>query len=373
MPRNTLRPIRVLLPHRLFGNIYVRELGRAYQAEGAEVVYGPENLFESRLPADIFHLHWPEDLYRGYGDAPPREQLDTLTDLLDAHRDAGGRIAWTIHNLVPHEHADNAVDLAAYQAFAERADLIVHHCERSRELLSDSYRLPDRQQSLVSPHGHYGAYPDDTDRKTARERLGIDSNAVVFVHFGNLRGYKGIDGVFEAFDALRLKNKFLVVAGQYTRGPGIRGRLYNLRLTAMERFGRNRLLRLGAIAQNEIQWYLNAADALVLGHRRGLNSGVAVLGMTFGKLVIGPDIGCVGSVLRQGHNIVYPAGDYAALTRAMATVPDLDLQQVADANRDAAARWDWRNTARDVLNRLGRSTAAGHADATLNPHFEGSA
>jgi glycosyltransferase involved in cell wall biosynthesis len=65
--------------------------------------------------------------------------------------------------------------------------------------------------------------------------------------------------------------------------------------------------------------------------------------------VIGPDIGCIGSVLRQGENLVYPANDVSALARAMERVPSMNLAQVETANTKAAAAWDWLTIARAIL------------------------
>ena len=239
--------------------------------------------------------------------------------------------------------------MRAYRGVIERADLIVHHCKRSATELAERHPVPASTPYIVHPHGHYQTYPDTTNRTDARRKLGIADDAVVFLHFGALRGYKGVDGVLSAFEKADVPHKYLLIAGQYSRAPGWRGRVDNLRMTAIEQVSRNKAAYLQSVPQQDIQDLMYASDAMVLGHRRGLNSGVAVLGMTFGKLVIGPDIGCIGCVLAEGRNFVYPAGDIQALALAMGAVPDLDLDAIDSYNRRVAASWRWEDTAAGVL------------------------
>ena len=61
--RTDSEKFKVLIPHRLGANIYVQQLGRAYQELGCSVVYGAENFVESNLEFDIIHLNWPEEIY----------------------------------------------------------------------------------------------------------------------------------------------------------------------------------------------------------------------------------------------------------------------------------------------------------------------
>ncbi len=346
--RTNARPL-FLLPHRLLGNIYVRQLGRAYQDLGVGVVYAPENLFESAAKFDVIHLHWPEEQYRSYGSGLTEAKAASFLAKLDEQKRKGARLIWSVHNIAPHEYVDSGIDRMVYQEVIQRSDLIVHHCPASIDLLAAEYRVPSSVPALVVPLGNYEGYPDDISRRDARERLAIPQDAIAYLHFGMIRGYKGMGTLIQAFRLARVKGKKLIVAGHYTGEGGLKGKLQTLKLMLVDWFDRDTRLHLKTIDDQDIQLYLRAADAVVLSHSRGLNSGVAVLGMTFGKLVIGPDIGCIGSVLRQGENLVYPANDVSALVRAMERVPSMNLAHVETANTKAAAAWDWPLIARTIL------------------------
>jgi beta-1,4-mannosyltransferase len=146
-----------------------------------------------------------------------------------------------------------------------------------------------------------------------------------------------------------------LVAGLYSPPTGPGSWRDRLQLAYRKRADRRLLVHGYTIESARIQDYANAADCLVLSHTSGLNSGVAVLGMTFGKPLIGPDLGCLGWVLRAGDNCIYPTGDVAALTAAMQgmfAAPDR-LQAMGERNRQAAQEWRWERIAAGVLQRLG--------------------
>lgn len=344
----------VLLPHQANGNIYIRELGRAYAALGWTPIYGPENLLEGNIRPDLLHMHWPEEFYRWRGEGSTAARAEHFLARLEELKRAGVPMVWTVHNLTPHDIADAEVDARVYRAVIEAADAIHHHCGCSIEALAGRYAVPAGKPQFVQAHGHYFSYPNTIGRDEARRELGIPADARVFLQFGQIRGYKGLNLLLAAFDRLQLDRKFLLVAGLYTppTGPGaLRDRL---RLAWRKRTARDFLLHGRPIDSDRIQVYMNAADCVVLSHTAGLNSGVAVLGMSFGRIVVGPRLGCIGETLGGEHNVSYPAGDVDALCEAMRTAmarPD----PAADgaANRRACEAWQWTSIASAALSHAG--------------------
>lgn len=339
----------VLLPHALEGNIYVRELGSAYRAAGCQVIYGADNLFEQTVQADVLHLHWPEAFYRWTGHGPLERRAARFIASIDAYKDSGAKIVWTIHNLTPHEHPDNKFDRKIYQQVLDRTDLLLHHCPQSQAALAVLYKIPSDIGQLVAPHGHYLSYPHGMTREKARAQLGIQDDAYVFLQFGMLRGYKGLGTLFDAWRKIRTPNKHLLIAGKYHPATGRyawREKLHMFRARHTSGIS----MHLNSIPQDEIQVFLAAADCMVLTHSRGLNSGVAVLGMTFGKVVVGPRLGCIEWVLDSGANIAYEPGNLNALVDAMERAPGLDAASSGATNRAVAASWQWDDMARAVLD-----------------------
>jgi glycosyltransferase involved in cell wall biosynthesis len=345
----------VLLPHRGLRNIYVRELGRAYQSLGVQPLYGPENLFDSDLAPDLLHLHWPEEVYRSPQEGSLDERIDRFHGRLDRLRGAGTRIIWSVHNLNPHETPSPTTAHRAYQGVVDRAHVIHHHCPASEALLRAHYRVPEGQAHFVAPHGHYLAYRHDMTRSQARAELGMDDSRFVFLHFGQIRDYKGLNIVENAFREVRGSRKHLIVAGSVSLSLSPAARI---RFRTRRTLARRTTYVFTSIRNDDVQRYFLACDAVVLGHTGGLNSGVAVLAMTFGKPVIGPRLGCIEWVLAQGSNLIYESARASEIARAMEAAAQLDPDAVGARNRSVAAGWSWETIASQVV----ALTARGPAD-----------
>lgn len=342
----------LLVPHGLSANIYVRELGRAYQKLGIDVSYGADNLTESNLTPDILHLQWPEEHYRWTGMGSPEERAKSFLEKLAFLKSKGTQIVWTVHNIAPHEFRANALDRHVYQFVINLADLIVHHCECSKHLLGQTYIVAPDKVQIVCPHGHFLAYPSGITKAEARRKLGIPEDVFVYLQFGQVRAYKGISLMLQAFSRLRLHNKYLLIAGRYAAPQGGANFIERLRVAFIKRFNTRAHLCLKEVAHEDVQTYLTAADALVLTHTAGLNSGVAVLGMSFGVPVIAPDMGCLGSVLGKDDNFLYEPGNLDQLVTAMKNMASENLADIGQRNRAMAQTWSWDEMARVILRAL---------------------
>ena len=341
--------LRVLMPHRVVLNLYLTAIGRAFESNGCVVVYGPENLMESGGRYDIIALHWPEELCRGYGSGPVDVRTKRFLEALDDHRARGAKVLWIVNNLVPHEYPDSTIDRDAYQGVIDRCDLLVHYCHQSVDAIAATYQVPQGLPMCVVDFGNFDGYPDVLSREASRARLGIPPNAFVFLAFGAIRGYKGFGLLLEAFRRARVPGKFLLAAGQYTGVGGARGKIESMRIEFLRRLGRNVRLDLASIPDADVVGYLRAAEVVTLSHSRGLNSGIPALAMTFGKMVIGPDIGCIGSVIAKGPNLLYRAGDAGALAETMEAAARIDVAEVGRRNAEIAARWQWSRIVAEML------------------------
>ena len=342
----------VLLPHGIARNRYVDETAGAWRALGFRVVQGPQAFFEAGPAPALVHLQWPEELYRWLGTGPGAPRAEAFLARLDALKAGGARLAWTVHNLAPHDHPDEPLDREVYRALIARADLLVHHGEASRTLLRERLGCAGAAE-IVAPHGHFGGYPQGGDRASSRARLGLPADASVFLLFGLVRGYKGLDLLLDGFAAARVPRKHLVIAGSYAIAPGHQPVVERLRMAWIKRFSRRIHCVFRHVPDDEIRDFMAAADAVVLAHRQVLNSGVAVLGMSFGKLVVGPDTGCVGPLLATGVNERYPVGDARALAQALERAADPARIAEAKGNAVVARGWDWSRNAVAIAAALG--------------------
>ena len=343
--------LRVLMmPDSTAANPYQRRLVEGLRAAGVGVtLVNPAGrlplLTAARGPArpDVVHLHWTHALVLGR--SLPRSLLKSARFLLELAvlRWRGIRVVWTAHNLVEHERRFPRLELAVGRAAARLYNRIIVHCEAAGDIIARAYGMDGaaRQRLSAVPHGHFiGVYDDTLDRADARRQVGVERGAPVFAHIGQIRPYKGVFDLLDAFARLHHPAARLVIAGKPWNG--------RLAAELQRRAQRDERIRLflGFVPDEHMQTYLRAADAVVLPYRDILTSGSAMLGMSFARAVIMPRCGCAAQMLGDAGPLLYDPADPEGLDHALAAATaDVDLDAVGRANLERARRFSWEGIA----------------------------
>ena len=332
MSRATVAPF----PRRVAGNPYCDLLYGHLGALGVDVESDAELSFEwlrrNRTRVGVLHLHWPEFYYRGRAGAATVRSLAGFLACLALARALGYRFVWTIHNALPHEpHPADGLVRWILMRIARTAV----HSRAARRALPTGGALP-----VVIPHGHYiGAYPDTVSRRDARLRLGISAGDRALLFFGQVRDYKGIADLVQAFRSMADPHAKLVVAGRPSAAPD--GEALR-RLAA----GDPRIqLHLRFIPDDEVQVFFRSADFVVLPYRQVLTSGVAILALSFGRPLVVPRLGCLQD-LDGGCAISYDPADPHGLPHALETARRADPALMAQHARSLTAGLEWDGIAR---------------------------
>lgn len=290
----------------------------------------------------VHHQHWTATIIGPASSAADaRARVDQYLADVDRLRGAGGHLVWTLHNAMPHEARFVDEERRLRRGLAERASAIHVMCETTPELVAEQYALPPERIHVI-PHGSFlGVYPDVIEDSDARAELGIGADELVVGHLGQIRPYKGLGELLDAWEQERQPGWRLLVAGAV-------GRFREARALAARVQGTPGVLSvLEAVPDEDLQRYVRACDVLVLPHRQALNSGVIPLAHTFGRPVVAPDIGCLPSQVGADGGVVYPPGDVAGALRAVPRLVGIEHRRRAFAR---ARAW----TARD----MGRAFAA---------------
>lgn len=338
---------------------------RHFGDEGLAVspVLDPES-FEALIPlmdqtrGIVLHLHWLNTVLRGAKSEQQAEALmGTYLERLRRFRDAGGRLAWTVHNLAPHDAVYLNVERALQQSVADLADIVHVMSEDTAELVAD-FLVLDPARTVVSAHPSYlGAYPDVVPRDQARTMLGLHEDEVVYVVFGAIKAYKGIETLVAGFDRLVAGSdvpRRLVIAGGPDRDARTRRLLRRLRMHP------HVLLHDVKVPNDQVQYLLRAADLMVLPHQVALNSGAAMLGPSFDLPLVANRVGVLPGTL-DGSFTEFLTGSApddvaASLQRAdRLLVPEARAAARAFAARHHAERVS-ADLARQVRDRLGAGT-----------------
>src|SRR5436190_15804482 len=319
-------------------NPYGGLLARALASHGVALEPGwsldPDWVQAQHGRIHALHLNWIHRFYAGPDPAERRRKFRAFTAGLVLARRLGMRIVWTMHNLYPHESSDPKMDRRALRLVCALAHSVIAHCRHAANLLAEHF---GRTAGVyVIPHGHFiDVYPNTVDRTSARRRLGLPDAALVYLFFGYIRPYKGVDRLLEVFRVLPGEDLRLGVAGRLL--PGYDGRLTSDRPSGADRI----LYRPGPVAIDNMQVYFNAADAVVLPFVDTLTSGSAITALGFGRPIVVPAIGCLPELVAgRACGVLYVPAAPNALLEALQHVRSLDLRTSSAAALARACELD---------------------------------
>ena len=283
----------------------------------------------------VLHLHWLELIYRHY--APWRMRLPLWIHMLlaiGAARLLGVKIVYTVHNVWQHEAEGQLLYRLANRFVLCLAHAVHVHSEAAREELVRSFGC--RQPVVVIPHGNYVTwYPNECTPEVARERLGLPPDGFVYLSLGQVRPYKGVEELLHAFAELAGEELVLMIAGRVQEPE------YGERVRALAAGDPRVRLHLDYVPDDEVQYFMNAADVAVLPYRRATTSGAAILALSFGLPVIAPALGPFPALLGQGAGILYDPQQPQALPGALRAARQVDLAAARRAAWEMAHRLDW--------------------------------
>ena len=324
-------------------NPFGYELLRALEAhpEVQVVQQGTVRLQVPEYAPHVVHVQWPEALSRWQ--EPTEDDLGRIATALQRLKRHGILVA-TVHNEYPHGK-DTARFRQLYALVYREADGLVHMGAASREMVE--HRFPEDvagTEHVVIPHGDYSWFPNNVSRDAARARFGFEPDAAVFLCFGTVRGQEEVALLRHAFEQANVAGKQLLIASRLPHRAPRDWRRYVIRWP----FWRSGEVRLEEqfIEPDEVQYYLRAADVLFIPRKDTMNSGNVPLGLTFGRVVVGPATGVVGEVLEATGNPTFNPDDSASAARALEAGYALARDGHGEANtRYAQTHLSWSQVA----------------------------
>ncbi len=154
-----------------------------------------------------------------------------------------------------------------------RADKIVVHNQSDMFLLAER---GERYGSYIIPHAVYDHY--NRNRKCNLLKTGQNSFIVLF--FGLIREYKGVDYLIDAFKEWNNPNSSLYIVGENWTDKEYKSDK-NARIYVWNHY----------VSDEQIEYLFSCADVICLPYLRASSSGVAHIGMHFGKPIVCTKVG----------------------------------------------------------------------------------
>jgi glycosyltransferase involved in cell wall biosynthesis len=271
--------------------------------------YGKLIGYAATAKPKIFHILWNNKF----------EFVDRVVLML-YYRLLGKKIIFTAHNINAgaRDNSDswwNRLTLKIQYRLC--AAIFVHTQKMQAELVADFGVAPARVS--VIPLGFYGNVPNTAlTCAEAKAKLGLQPDEKAVLFFGNITGYKGLEFLVTAFIELARRDASyrLVIAGAPKHAPEYWAGIQR-QIAASDVANRVRT-DISYIADDMIEVYLKAGDVLVQPYTLIFQSGVLIMGMSFGIPVIASDVGSLKEDVLEGKTgFIFPPRDAQALAQTI--------------------------------------------------------
>jgi glycosyltransferase involved in cell wall biosynthesis len=231
------------------------------------IFYARLLFYATTTKTKVFHILWNNRL----------ELLDR-TLLLLYYRVLRKRIVFTAHNVNAgrRDGHDTTLNRLTLRMQYRLVDHLFVHTEKMRQELRTDFGVPDHKISVI-PFGVYDGMPNTSLTSVqARLRLGLMPSHKVLVEA--MAALAGKDTEYRLLIVGRLEN-----CDRYWEEIQQRISRFGLRPNIIE--------RIEFVPDEEAEIYFKAADVLVLPYTEIFQSGVLLIGYTFGLPVIASDVG----------------------------------------------------------------------------------
>lgn len=255
------------------------------------------------------------------------------TILRRVRRNKHTRIICLADNVIPHEKRIGDKPFTRY--FLKSCDAFI---TMSEKVLSDLRLFQPDKPALLVPHPLYDNFGAAVSKEEARFHLGLPAGEKIILFFGFIRAYKGLDILLEAMADPRLKeaNIRLLVAGEFYEEEkkyqqqidalGIRDRLY---------------LRTDFIPDEQVKYFLCAADAVVQPYRNATQSGVSPLAYHFERPMIVTRVGGLPDLVPHEKAGLVTEPEPAAIAGAIARFYELGEEYFIPHLRGEKQKYSW--------------------------------
>ena len=242
----------------------------------------------------VWHIHWPDLLLNNQNQVKAFIKIQALLTQMDWARLRGVKTVWTVHNLSSHEQRHPKLEAWFWKAFIHRLDGYISLSQAGMEAAQKSFFELKNIPGFVVSHGHYREeYLDCMSSQAARASLEIPNSAKVLLFFGKIRAYKNVPELIRAFKQFSDRNTILYIAGYSECPQSVKA------IKSEAALDRRVRLDLNFVPKEKAQVYFRAANLVILPYREILNSGSALLALSFNCPVLVPSQGALGELQAQ--------------------------------------------------------------------------
>lgn len=207
------------------------------------------------------------------------------------------KVIFSAHNALPHERKSwHHVFFQLWYRLVDEIHVLGNYTSQQLREMG----VPESKIHWI-PHGNFELFlsrHQPAPPPLTRKEYGAGADDIVFLMYGLIRPYKGLDLLTEAFCQIPTTSKaYLIVAGGGNRN------LFDLAMERLQKANKDTraMLRFRFVEDAELSNLVAACDVVVLPYRHVYQSGVLVLAMTYGKAIIASDLGGIRDYVTHGR------------------------------------------------------------------------
>jgi glycosyltransferase involved in cell wall biosynthesis len=264
---------------------------------------------------------------------------------LRAARALGIKLVYTVHNLLPHENAEQL--RSSYADLYKLMDGFICHDYSTKERLVREFEV-DRRKVSVIPHGPLVSGATESGQPRKQETR---TGKPVVLWQGIIRPYKGLPFFLHAWQKAMqagLEAQLVIVGtGEQQLTEEIRQLVRSLNLESSVR------LDFRFVSTEELTSHYDSADIVVYPYSDITTSGALMMGIGHRKAMIASDLPAFRLLLKHNRNaLLVPHGDLTAWSDALLLLTsnvDLRARFSQLLSQDCANLPDWNAIARDTV------------------------
>lgn len=243
-----------------------------------------------------------------------------------------------IDNALPHEKRPGDRLFTKYFTKAVDAFVTMSHFVRT-----DLKEFTDKSIELVA-HPLYDNFGPKINRASARSTLGLPQEAYIFLFFGFIRKYKGLDLLISAFEQLHMDNVYLLIAGEYYAGED------EIKDKINQSPSKNKILEhTHFINDEQVALYFSAANTVVQPYRNATQSGVTPLAYHFEVPMIVTNVGALPDLVPPKLGMVCEPNE-VAIADTLQAMLSFDTISFESAIKTEKKKLSWEKLTEQFIN-----------------------
>lgn len=296
-------------------------------------------IHQNKDKVKILHFHWLSNFGNSNSFLSMVRHMLHYFSILTYARLKGLKLIETIHNFEPHE-------LHKHKYLIKVFNFINHSFLMHRLLVFSDWQCREMnkkcfcdKKTVRLSNPNYADIVDNMPKEKARGIIGLAKEGIVYIFFGYVRPYKGIEDLIAAFHNRR--ESLFVVGDAFP--PAHKNHIADLC-----RGSKNIKLILGRAPLTELQLYLSASDIAVFPFKKVSNSSSIVFAQSYGKPIIARDLPSIRSITSENSTKYFETSE--DLKKLLDKAAGWDLERMGKFSFESVKE----NTPSEIQRRLAK-------------------